>query len=409
MVGGVWVSKKAEIRYETVKDFINGKISRKHTASSLGITERAVTNLANKVRRLGLPGAIHGNHDRAPKHKKPTVMKAKAARLKEEKYFDYNISHTMDKFEQNETDLAMSYSTFYRWCTSLGLGKHKQKRRKKVTKKLRVRYKQEGFLVQMGGSPHIWFADQESCLIIMIDDATIKIVAAQFWPTETTMGCLSVLKECVSNHGIPGFIYTDGAGIYGGQKRQGFSHFDASCGELGSKVIYASSPEAKGRVERCKRTLQDRLIPELRSAGITKMGEANAFLKNFLKTDWEKYFVVEAAEADSAFKPLPIHKSLKQICSVKHEREIKKNCTISFEGVIYSLSSMPNEPKISSNSAQIRLYPDGSWAVFVENRLVSLTVAPKSNQPDSRYMQKVRRGNANLLIHGRQEPLLKTG
>lgn len=409
MDGGVWVSKKTETRYETVKDFINGKLTRKDAAAAIGIKERALTNLANKVRRLGLPGAVHGNQGRVPKNKKPTIMKAKAVRLKKEKYYDFSISHTMDKFEEGETDLSMSYSTFYRWCTEAGLGKHKQRRRKKVSKKLRPRYGQEGYFVQMDGSPHVWFGEEKSCLIIMIDDATSKILAAEFWPTETTMGCLSVLKECVASHGIPSFIYTDRAGIYGGQKRQDFSHFDAACKELEIKIFYADSAEAKGRVERANRTLQDRLIPELRLAGITTIGEANAFLKNFLKTDWDKHFIVEAAEDTIAFRPLPISKSLKQVCSVKHTREIKKNCTLSFEGVIYCLSALPNEPKISSNVAQIRLYPDGSWSVFVEERLVSLTVAPRAAQPDPKYVQKIRRGNANLHIEGREVPLLKAG
>lgn len=409
MERGVWMSKKTQIRYETVNDFINGKLTRKEAAAALGIKERALTNLANKVRRLGLGGAIHGNHGRVPKNKKPSVMKAKAVRLKKEKYYDFNISHALDKFESDEEGLSMSYSTFYRWCAAAGLRKHKQNRRTKVSKKLRMRYKQEGYFVQMDGSPHVWFGEKESCLIIMIDDATSNILACQFWPTETTMGCLSVLKECVTHHGIPWFIYTDRAGIYGGQKRQEFSHFGSACEELGINIIYASSAEAKGRVERANRTLQDRLIPELRLAGVTEIGKANAFLKEFLKTDWEKNFVVEAAESTPAFRPFPIQKSLTQVCCVKYDREIRKNCTISFQNVIYCLSSMPNEPKISSNVAQIRLYPNGSWAVFVEDRLVRLTVAPQNHQPDPRYRQKIRRGNENLYGQGEHTPLFKAG
>jgi L-rhamnose mutarotase len=105
----------------------------------------------------------------------------------------------------------------------------------------------------------------------MIDDATGKILAGQFWPSESTLGCLSVLKKLIETHGIPNFIYTDRAGVYGGTKRQEFSHFESACLELNIKIIYANSPQAKGRIERSNRTLQDRLIAEIRLAGIKNM------------------------------------------------------------------------------------------------------------------------------------------
>jgi hypothetical protein len=107
----------------------------------------------------------------------------------------------------------------------------------------------------------------------MIDDATSDIPAAEFWPTETTAGCLAVLCELIEKRGKPWFIFTDKAGVYGGQKRQEFSHFDQACKELGISVIYADSAEAKGRVERFFRTMQDRLVAEMRLAGVTNLAE----------------------------------------------------------------------------------------------------------------------------------------
>jgi len=397
-MGGLYMSKKDLVRYEVIQDFIQGKITRKEAAMSLGLSERAITNLARKVKKNGLIGAAHGNKNKTPTNKKAIVMKAKAIRLKKEKYFDFNITHTLDKFIEDELELTMSYSTLYRWITKEGLGKFTQKRRKKVSRKLRERYKQEGYFIQMDGSPHVWFGDQECCLISMIDDATSKILSAQFWPSETTMGCLSVLKEFIDKHGIPTFIYTDRAGIYGGQKRQEFSHFDAACEELGIKVIYANSAEAKGRIERSHRTLQDRLIAAMRLAGINNFGSANSFLRSYLATEWESKFTVEATNSIPAYKPFPINKSTKQACCCKEKREIKKNSTISFQNVIYSLKSKQNEPRISSNRAEIRTYPDGTWSVFVDDRRVDLFTAPGNLQPDPKYVQKIRPGNIDLLF-----------
>lgn len=400
MDGGVWMSRKDVIRFETAQDFIDGKITRCEAASALGITERALTNLANKVRKKGLLGVAHGNKGRTPKNKKPKEMKAKAIRLKKEKYFDFNINHTLDKLIEEDPEFTLCYSTLYRWYIEAGLGKFKQHRRKKVSKKLRERYKQEGYFIQMDGSPHNWFGEQESCLISMIDDATSKILAAQFWPSETTIGCLSVLREFIAVHGIPSFIYTDRAGIYGGSKRQEFSHFEAACEELDIKIIYANSAEGKGRIERSYRTLQDRLVAAMRLAGIIEFDQANLFLKDFLKEEWEKKFTIDAINPMPAYKPIPIHKSPKQVCCIKEKREIKKNSTISFQNVIYLLIAKENEPKITSNAAEIRIYPDGTWSVFVEDRRVNVIIAPASHQPDPRFRDKVRPGNIDVQSHG---------
>jgi len=405
----VVVSPRKIVRYEVTKDYLDGKITRAEAASALDISERAMTNLAKKVKNNGFNGVIHGNKGRVPKNKKPLVMKVKAIRLKKEEYYDFNLMHTLDKFNENHKDLTFSYSTFYRWCIKENIGKYKLNRRKIGSRKLRRRYPQEGYFIQMDGSEHVWFGEQESSLIHMIDDATGKILAGQFWPSESTLGCLSVLKELIENHGIPNFIYTDRAGVYGGTKRQEFSHFESACSELNIKIIYANSPQAKGRIERSNRTLQDRLIAEMRLAGIQNLSEANVFAKSFFKNEWTKHFAVEPENPVPALKALPIHKSSKQICSIKIKREIRRNSTISYQNVVYLLNSKPGDPKISSNSAELRMYPDGTWSVYVENRLVNLYVAPRNLQNDTNYMKKIKRGNDDLQITGIPTPLMKTG
>ena len=116
---------------------------------------------------------------------------------------------------------------------------------------MRERMANEGLLLQMDGSPHCWNGKDQWCLIAAIDDATSKIPAAQFFPTETTWGCMAVQRTIIERFGVPEALYVDGAGwAGGGPKRQFFSQFVRAAEELGIRVIFATSAQAKGRIAR---------------------------------------------------------------------------------------------------------------------------------------------------------------
>ena len=140
-------------------------------------------------------------------------------------------------------------------------------------------------MIQMDGSLHKWFGNKKSCLIIAIDDANSEI-HGEFFKSETTIGCMKVLKNLIKKKGVFKMLYVDKAGIFGGHKRQQFSQLMRACKELGIQI--AHSPQGKGRVERAFNTLQDRLIPDLRQNKITTMLEANRFLhQKFIPSFWK--------------------------------------------------------------------------------------------------------------------------
>jgi hypothetical protein len=114
----------------------------------------------------------------------------------------------------------------------------------------------------MDGSTHQWFGNDKSCFIAIIDDATSDI-HAEFFKSETTQGCLKVIRDFIHKNGLFRTLYVDRAGIFGGPKRCNFSQVQRACEELGIEIIFACSPQGKGRIERAFDTLQDRLIPEL--------------------------------------------------------------------------------------------------------------------------------------------------
>lgn len=162
-----------------------------------------------------------------------------------------------------------------------------------------------GLLLQMNGSYHCWFGNEKSCLIAIIDDATSEI-HAEFFKSETTQGCLKVMREYIEQKGLFKALYVDKAGIFGGSKRCNFSQMQRACEELGIKIIFANSLQGKGRIERSFDTFQDRLIPELRLHNISDMQSANCYLQEvFIPEYWQKTLAVGANNTISEFTLCP--------------------------------------------------------------------------------------------------------
>lgn len=153
------------------------------------------------------------------------------------------MCHLQEKLEE-EFGRKLVYSTLHRWCTELGMIKNTHKKRRSKPRKHRNRMSQSGYMLQLDGSHHYWFGGRFLCLMAAIDDATGEVFA-KFYEGETSWACMDFLKEIVNKKGVPKFIYTDKAGVYGGIKREHFSQVERALGELGSHVIYAQSPEGK--------------------------------------------------------------------------------------------------------------------------------------------------------------------
>ncbi|MBC7531753.1 MAG: ISNCY family transposase [Oligoflexus sp.] len=301
------MSKNESVALRLLEDFRNGILSRSQVANLLQCSERAISRRVKKLRDQGIEDIKHGNYGNIPanriEHSKRDQMLDLAKRL----YYDFNMLHCLEKIHENH-GLCTSYMTFHKWCREAGIAKRKQRRTSK-SRVYRERMACEGLLLQMDGSHHRWNGKDEWCLIAMIDDATSEIPAARFFEGETTLGCTNVLRAVIEAKGVPQMIYTDQAGwAGGGPKRNGFSQFVRACKELDIRVIITSSAEAKGRIERAWRTTQDRLIPELRLAGITSMLDSNRYLDQvYVPKYWHVRNTVIARDSTSQYRPLQPH------------------------------------------------------------------------------------------------------
>jgi transposase-like protein len=367
---GIYMSKRGQLSYETVTDFLHGKLSRGEAAELLQVRERTISRLARRIEAKGFMGVIHGNRERVPENKIAVEVKREVMVLVKKHYFDFNMTHALEKLRENHA-IEVTYHTYRRWCHEEKLVK-RCKRRKTVARSRRARMPFEGLLLQMDGSPHRYNGVDEWCLIAAIDDATSDIPYAEFFHSEDTLSCMTVLQRIIEKKGIPHAIYTDGAGCLGGAKRAHFGQFKRACEELGIRVIIASSPEAKGRIERAWDTFQDRIIPEMRLRNIRSMPAANSFLQEqFLPNYWKKKNTVIAKSPEIRYRPLSPTTDLREIFCLKVDRMVKRDHTLSWEGVRYRLDS-PVRYSIYKQQIEFRTYQDLTWQAFYAGKPIPL-------------------------------------
>lgn len=364
------MSKQGQFLYSTVSDFLNGKLSRKVAAEVLDVSERSVTRMARRVEEKGLFGAVHGNRGKVPWNKKDNDLKDSVMELVERQYFDFNMTHCLEKL-RDDHGIKVGYETLRRWSHEKKLVKRAKKRKSKARYK-RIRAQNEGLLLQMDGSPHRYNGKDEWCLIAAIDDATSDIPYAEFFHSEDTLNCMTVLQRIIEKKGIPYALYVDQAGCFGGGKRAHFNQFKRACEELGIKIIFASSSQGKGRIERTWDTVQDRLIPEMRLRKIKSMPAANHYLQEqFLPNYWKIHNTVPAKSKALSYTALQSTIDLKEVLCLKDYRAVNADHTISWEGVTYSLQS-PVKYSIYRQKIEIRTYQDLSWKAFFAGKPIDL-------------------------------------
>jgi transposase len=361
------MDSKAQLTVDIISKVAEGKIDIVNAAKLLNRSRRTVERYLKKYHKVGIQFVVHQNTGKSPSNKTCDEVKRTVQNLIKEKYFDVNLTHLGELLEDNE-HILVKRETLRGWAHEIHHVKRAKRRRSRVRKR-RERMESPGLLLQMDGSTHRWFGDHKSCLIAIIDDATSEI-HAQFFESETTLGCLKVLHDCIAQKGLFKALYVDKAGIFGGPKRCNFSQVKRACSELGIEVIFANSPQGKGRIERSFDTFQDRLVPELRLNGIDDMDSANRYLQDeFMPSFWREHIEVMSSSTASEFTPVPEHIHLDDVCVVKDYRKIRSDHTFSYGNKFYLIES-PLKHSIAKQKIEIRTdHSDGFNAYFAGRRL----------------------------------------
>lgn len=335
------MSKKEIKHFRLAMDVLENRLSITEFSFLIEKSYRQSQRIIKKVENLGELGVIHGNTARPPINKSDQELLSEVHLLHKNKYFDFNLTHFFEHLQEKESISGFSYSTLYRYSKPKGMIKN-IKRRSKRKFSTRPRLPKEGMLIQFDGSEHLWFGGFKSDLIAGIDDATGKIIAAEFFIGETSLHSMKVIKDITMANGVPEAFYMDEAAIYGKIDRDWQSQIKRALEDINSKLIIATSPQAKGRVERLFRTLQDRLIAEFRLLDIKTVPQANNYLQTVFIPMFNKKFSVDARVSEKAYTPLNIHENYELIFCRKESRKITAGNTFSHKATTYLLKANKN-------------------------------------------------------------------
>jgi len=282
-------------------------ISQQGAAKALGLTSRQVRRLQKRFRQEGISGLISKHKGKISCHQLSAEFKAEIANLVREKYVDFGPTLAHEKLKENDGK-RLSVESLRQIMIAEKLWKPKQKRKEKRIFQLRPRRERFGELIQIDGSPHDWFEGRgDPCtLIVFIDDATSKLTALRFFPTETTQAYMVVTKSHLQQYGRPAATYSDRHAIFRvnqpeAQSGEGITQFGRALKTLDIEAIHARTPQAKGRVERANKTLQDRLVKEMRLREIHHIEAANHFLPEFVE-DYNRRFEKPAKNEQDAHR-----------------------------------------------------------------------------------------------------------
>lgn len=325
-----------------------GNLKLVSAAEILSLSYRQTKRLWQRYRERGAAGLVHGNAGRRSNRAKPRKFRERALHLVREHYsgeVDQRLGPKLaSEHLEAEHGLGVHPETLRLWMLEEGLWSRQRKR--KPYRRRRERKAHFGELVQLDGSFHAWLEDRgpESCLMNMVDDAT-GTTLARFHEQETIWGAVDVFRRWIQKYGVPRALYTDWKNVYVRPPNQEerdcgqvpLTQFGRMCADLGTKIIAASSPQAKGRVERNHGTHQDRLVKKLRLQGISTLSEANAFLRQPYLPDHNRRFRRKAREADNYHREAPERRELDRIFCLQQERVIGKDWVVHYEGRLLQL------------------------------------------------------------------------
>jgi hypothetical protein len=339
------------------------------------------------MERGGPAGLVHGNRGRTPSDRRSEETRARIVELSETTYARVNDSHLAELLAERE-DISISRSSLRRLLRDAGRPAPRRRRSPRHRSR-RDRRPREGMLLQTDGSRHDWLGDRgpRLTLVGIIDDATGRVTAATFREQEDTAGYLEALASTLRRYGVPGAIYHDRHTIFEPPFRTPLTleeqlidtrvptQLGRTFAELGIGAISAHSPQAKGRVERLWGTLQDRLVSELRLAGVDDRDGANAYLSRYLAKH-NRRFTVPAADPAPAWRRMPGGTPIERVCCFKYRRTVARDGTVRAGPMILQVPPKENGRSRAGERVELHLRLDGRLVVWDGQRELVTTPAP---------------------------------
>ena len=350
----IMLSQEELRRLHIIKKTLEKKIRQKDAAEMLLLSSRQIRRISKRIEEEGDEAIAHRSRGKPSGRKLPVQIRDRAIKLCRGKYKGFGPTLAVEKLQETE-DIIISDETLRLWL--IESGDWKKVRKSRGHRQWRERKHYFGEMVQIDGSHHDWFEGRGPKCVLMgyIDDAT-GTVLGRFYEYEGTIPAMESFKRYAKKYGLPVSVYLDKHTTYKSpakpsieeeiNRREPLSQFERAMKELGVKVIHANSPQAKGRVERLFRTLQDRLIKEMRLRGIASIEEGNKFLKYYMPL-YNRRFAVMPQEKDNLHRKIPKGVKLDTILCKKTERTVRNDFTIAHEGQLYQITESTQARKVT--------------------------------------------------------------
>lgn len=345
-------------------------------ARSVGLSPRQVFRLKAKCQILGPEAVSHGNRGRPSPHAAPDRVHQRVLQLFQDEFRDLDITYTQfSEIARDEHAISVSMETIRRWLIEAGLG-HKPHRSRRH-RRFRLRSARRGDMLFLDGSPHRWFGPDypRSTLILASDDATGAPLYGLFEAQESLNGCFKTLYHVMLDHGLPGCLYLDRAGQFTTTRHGGIHRdqsdaqptaFEIAMQRLGVELIFADSPQARGRGERLNRSFQNRLVVELRRAGINTHEAATEYVNEQFIPRYRERFAVEPRNVASGFRPVPAGIDLRRTLCRECTRTVNSDNTIVLHRYRYQLKPPTCVRSLCYCRLIVQEWFDGSVHVFHE-------------------------------------------
>jgi hypothetical protein len=366
------MSAKEVERLRVLEGVRKKHLTQVKAAELLNISDRQVRNLLALTTSKGPKGLISKKRGAPSNHTKPQALRDEVLTLIREKYVDFGPTLAREKLAECHK-LEISIETLRKWMTQTHLWVPKQ-RRKKIHP-LRERRLCFGELIQIDGSHEFWFEIRgEWCVVIVfVDDSTSKITSLYFSKGESLDAYFKALEKHLKRYGKPVSLYSDHFSVFDSPVEGNLTQFKKALKTLDIDLLLANSPQAKGRVERANRTLQDRLIKEMRLRKINTIEEANKYADEFVEI-YNQKFSKEPASPFDAHRPLGTQVDLTRILTRYEERTLSKDAIFQFHNRFYKIMEEASGRNLCSRKIEVRLGLSGAIRAFIDN--MELKVAP---------------------------------
>jgi hypothetical protein len=359
-------------RLDFIKQNLERKLTQAQLSSNLDLSIRQVQRLIKSYKDNGYKGLISKKRGKPSNNFIPPSFKANVLEIIHKHYSDFGPTLVSEKLAECH-NYNVSVETIRKWMIDYNLWIPRKQRLKRAYQP-RYRRNSYGELIQIDGSLHHWFEDRgpKCTLLVYIDDATSKLMQLYFAPTESMQTYFLSTKAYIKQHGRPLAFYSDKFSVFRINQpetkiKDKITQFGRALQELDIQLICANTCQAKGRVERANKTLQDRLVKELRLKNISTIEEANVYLEQYVKEHNSRFSKTPLSNKD-LHRELRPHMVLDNILCYQTLRTVSCNLTFQHNRQLFLLEDNIETRSLRKKQISLKEYPEGEIKVFYQHK-----------------------------------------